>query len=376
MIYIAYTIMLWTLAWMEEFGNLKTEQKKFFTIFVSLSWLVVSTIRTSLGGDYASYSKYFYNNVFPESLVKTYRMTLHEPLYITLMWLCKHVTTSYAFFNFVTYMIVSILMYLTVSHWCDSEQNSKKHFLSIYFIIWCLQLGNIFVVRQTIGLWICLFSTRYIEQKDFKRFLICVLIAAGFHISSVLFFLSYFIFRYKGSFKKNILIVAIGSGVLFVFFDPVLRLATILLPNRFAVRLDKYIGIDTASRDFSPTALTYTGDVLKGILNVGVILFIIYLIYRYKQHRFTIELRGYINIYFFSCIFYIASLFFLPTLGRLATPFMFMQIPIFVYSYDIFEVKSRVVWWNGFSSYLILRCAVSILSERVAYLPFTTIFSS
>lgn len=372
MIYIIYSVILFCFSWIEQVTCIGMKQKKYLIFLLSASWLAVSAIRCVMAGDYYSYRGYFYGRINTGSYSDTMRMAGYEPLYVTLMYVCRKISSNYAFFNFVTYLIVSVLQYFTVLYWCEEEKSGKNHMLMAYFIIWCLQIGNIFVIRQTISQYICLFSLRFIAAKKPGKFLLCVAAAAGFHISSLLFVLAYPVYWNRGSFRRNFLYMLLATGAAAVNFRFLMKIAITLLPETFSYRLSEYF---EAGKDmkFSGSSLSYVQDFLKGFANVGVILLVCCIVCRFAKKGEPV--RGYVSIYLLSCVFYIASLFYLPVLGRLAAPFLFTQIPVFLYSYRMFHSQSGIIWWNGVSVYMLARFTLSILSEYHAYLPFSTIFS-
>lgn len=170
MIYIIYSVILFCFSWIEQVTGIGMKQKKYLIFLLSASWLAVSTVRCVMAGDYYSYRGYFYGRINTGSYSDTMLMAGYEPLYVTLMYVCRKISSNYAFFNFVTYLIVSVLQYFTVLYWCEEEKSGKNHMLMAYFIIWCLQIGNIFVIRQTISQYICLFSLRFIAAKNRENF--------------------------------------------------------------------------------------------------------------------------------------------------------------------------------------------------------------
>ena len=89
--------------------------------------------------------------------------------------------------------------------------------------------------RQMVGCAILLYSLRFVQEKNWKAFLLCVLFATGVHYSCALFAVVYVIGKWA---IKPVHAVAL-SGILFVFAGPVIRLALAIISS---TPYGKYIG--------------------------------------------------------------------------------------------------------------------------------------
>jgi len=63
------------------------------------------------------------------------------------------------------------------------------------------------IMRQMVGMAIVIFSIRYVEKKDLKRFIICIILAGGFHYTCFLFLPLYWLGMYRLSPKKIVIIL-------------------------------------------------------------------------------------------------------------------------------------------------------------------------
>lgn len=77
-------------------------------------------------------------------------------------------------------------------------RDSPNPALSIFLLVGMNYYFVFFnAMRQMIGCGVLLFSIRYIQKKDLLRFLLCVAVAAGFHISCALFAVVYWVGRIR-----------------------------------------------------------------------------------------------------------------------------------------------------------------------------------
>lgn len=77
-------------------------------------------------------------------------------------------------------------------------------------------------VRQMVGASILLYSIRFIESKNLKKFLLCVLAAAGFHYSCGLFMIAYLAAKLKLNLIKSIILSTIFLSFFLLVKDYVL----------------------------------------------------------------------------------------------------------------------------------------------------------
>lgn len=120
-----------------------------------------------------------------------------------------------------------ILLPITILY----REYSKSIFLS-YIIFSSLILYHFTFsgLRQAVALGVIAFSYRYIVQRQLFRFIICVALAACFHVSAVIFFISYpFCNNIKMTKNKYLLYGIIGLFIIFSL-KPIL---SILLPIIF-----------------------------------------------------------------------------------------------------------------------------------------------
>lgn len=90
-------------------------------------------------------------------------------------------------------------------------KESKIPWLSIFLFITLGIYAQMFnVLRQVLAMSIIFISYRYLVRNDFKRFLITVVIASLFHISALIFLVTYLFRNFKIKYKNTILYLIIA----------------------------------------------------------------------------------------------------------------------------------------------------------------------
>lgn len=112
-------------------------------------------------------------------------------------------------------MLISIVI-MTITGY-SIYINSRKPFLSLLMNM-ALNLYFFYFsgLRQSIAMAITLYSYKYVREKNFKKFLLCMIIAILFHKSAVVFFVVYFLRNYEFTTKNKIIALILGI-IVFIF---------------------------------------------------------------------------------------------------------------------------------------------------------------
>lgn len=111
-----------------------------------------------------------------------------------------------------------------------SENPALSIFLFITMRFFFFFMSNI---RQSLAISIILLSYDYIIKKKFIPFMICVLLAAQFHSTAIVFLLAYFLEKIKNN-KKVIAFIITITFVAFLKFDAFMNLAFKISPGRYS----------------------------------------------------------------------------------------------------------------------------------------------
>ena len=172
----------------------KKELKNITLIFLTL----FAGLRFNVGADYLSYG-YIFNAIKSKQTVKM------EPLY----WLINKVSLNYLILCILV-AFLSIYFLFKFINYLDKENFYFILFgyVSIYYLQW-----NMSTLRQGVAITIFLYSTIFLFEKKYKKYLFFILIGGLFHKTLFLAFLIYPIFKFK--IKDRYLIIVFFA--LFIF---------------------------------------------------------------------------------------------------------------------------------------------------------------
>lgn len=338
--------------------------------------LILTSIRGGVAGDYVTYKEVF---DVTDTSVFSIKDFPFEPLYSGLQWICKKAINNFQFFLLVigTLVIVLELEYakyfetddnrlMTLKTGCGkpfSNRGSGRYFFTILLMLWGLYYANIVVIRSTIALMICLYSTKFIVSKRVLPFLMCVLIATGFHYSALCFLPAYWIFHYKSSLSTKLIIAFILSILLMAFMDEILLFTGRVLGRFFGKKLDEKIQ-SYLSQGFTfgvGENLASKGLILfgKAVLNMGALLFVGCLLW--DKNKENSLYTGYLNLYICGCILYLATLSFSYAFARVSIFYNIFQIPLLMFLFEKREEKQKRLIWILFVAYLFARMTVNLI---------------
>lgn len=168
-------------------------------------------LRYDIGYDYSGYV-YKINilaNEFNMPNVKFGIERYTEPFFTFLTYLLKDFNNAYIHVIAIHALIWTIFIYKTFKYY-------SIHMLGILLVF---IIGFVFVemdqMRQGTAIAVFLFSTRYIKERKFYRYLMFILFAASIHFSAIFLIVFYF----AGYYKPNKLIYAITIILFYVFFN-------------------------------------------------------------------------------------------------------------------------------------------------------------
>lgn len=188
-----------------ELNGVKRSYSVATCYLVGFFFFVLSFIRWENGSDWNMYIKYYENITFHSNF--NYYM---EPIYSTLLVVSKFYFSHY---TYALLLLGAIIFYFQTK----AIKQSVFPIISMLVLVG-MSFANIFFVRQTFAQVILMFSIYYIINKKIWRFILCVIFAAGFHISSLIFLPAYWLF-YLNINKKGILILTILS----MFVSPIAK---------------------------------------------------------------------------------------------------------------------------------------------------------
>ena len=130
-----------------------------------------------------------------------------------LIWLIACINKNPQFIVFVT-SAINIVLIISIL-----RKYSKNYTLSIYLYITSMLYYSAFNgIRQWIASAVLFCGIKYLIERDFKKYILFILIASTIHISALIMIPVYFIANFK-PFGKNIFIVLVVFIVISVFLS-------------------------------------------------------------------------------------------------------------------------------------------------------------
>lgn len=189
------------------------KQRRIFNVLCFVL-VVVTSLRCGLGEDYARYIEKieWYSNVSGNISF------LDEPLFILIAKFINNTIWTPALF----FLLMAILSLVGVFSFYNREENNYLPLTIIFFVLFpALYFNTMNIVRQFAATGIFFFSLRYIENRKFLKYLLCVVLASSLHVSSLILIPFYFILA-KPLSKKATMIICIMGLVLFYSITPFL----------------------------------------------------------------------------------------------------------------------------------------------------------
>lgn len=184
--------------------NNKSSAKKFFIIISALILIFVIGLRSlSTGTDTEVYANAFFRYV--SNTITTSDKNWLSAGYFFLFFIIKNFFgSSYVFFNLIVGTITITLLYKAIL------QNSKKPVLSLFlFFSTCLFLQCMNQSRQMLAIVLVLYSFKFVQEGNFKKYFLTILIAGLVHNSAFIMLPFYFLKDIKVNFKTIILYILI-----------------------------------------------------------------------------------------------------------------------------------------------------------------------
>lgn len=346
--------------------EIASNNKKFSLItfsFFILTFYFLSFIRWETGTDWDTYYKMYtwikepWENIFHTGM---------EPGFAFINNLGKFLFNNYTGVLFLFSTIIYI--YLARSYLALSQYP-----LTSLFIAFCvLSFAHILYVRQNVALVLLCWSVFYIKNRQFKLFLFCVFIASLFHRTAWIFLLAYPIFYKKYSFKFYLITIIASLTIGTIIGKMILGYIGSLGLGIISEKITGYI--ELGAEDNS-TTLSTTSILIKGFINRGVILTLIFYC-KYKLKYNSTFFNGLVNIYILGTILYFITLPLSISLARIAVYMDSIQailIPYIIYNQR--HLHNRILFFTIIALYYSARFYTSFISFEYEYVPFKTIFN-
>lgn len=189
---------------------------KCFLIFDFIILLILAALRDeSVGKDYFNYIsiiKGFLNLDYDNIMNNSYAEKA-EVSFVLLGYLLKNIFNEYIYIVFVIYFVMLFFVYRFIKKYADDVLLSG--FLFFGFSFYNMSLN---IMRQYIAAAIILKAVDYID-KDFKKFILFVVIAMTFHKTAFIFVIIYPALKYVKNIRTSCVVLLFICGVIALFSE-------------------------------------------------------------------------------------------------------------------------------------------------------------
>lgn len=309
------------LSYWEVFGVLGENTKRKLFLFLYGIFYLLSFLRWEYGTDWDGYYTHFDAYTWDS-------FDQQEFIYIFVLLFAKSIINDY---TFVLFCFATILYFFQI------RGVSKLSILPLtsLFVLTGTYFCYVGFVRQHIAVVIAFFSLIYIREKRLIPFIICFVIALGFHYSALVFLPAYWIYNLKFSRRQLLFFLLISmflSSVMMLLLQSVGDVAGVA---SIAYRTEGYLDEGYDYEDGS--VLDPRQQIIKACFNRGlVVLIILYLFDKIRDSDSWSFYNGLFNLYFFGTILFFMSSPLHITLTRMTWYYDFVQVliipAIFVYT--------------------------------------------
>ena len=216
-----------------------------------------------------------------------------------------------------------------------------------------LRKADIFFVRESIALAICLFSLRYILNRSFMKFVICIIIGMQFHRTTIVFLPAYFIFTAKWNFRKMLFLLGIFSVIVVFLQNTILNSVLQVASSMGEAFFDKAERYTEDDADYGGGATVISTALPRALFNRGILLaMMLYANFKFKNN---VLLRGTINIYIASILIYLVTMPISVVLARLANSYDIFCIIALAFFVESIPRKKRPIVYIAFFIYMAIR---------------------
>lgn len=283
--YLVILFLFTFFSFSDVFGGFSKKNLSICWIICFLLLVFQDGFRWETGTDWIPYSTYFEQCL---DLVDDD----FEWGYAFLSKLIRVFTNEYTIFLIVHALILYLLVFNSIKRYAINP------FLSL-FLYYCTTLPVLGMNRQFLALGICMYGIRYIVERKFYHFVSCIAVAMFFHLSAIIFFISYIFYRAFGA-KIYVVLLLTALGISMSGIVNKLPLDIFLLLSSDAADKMSFYADDFNSGNVAINPLFVLLSLSKRL--IWIVLILIYIYNKKKEDKCFVVL---FNIYVFSLLFYI-----------------------------------------------------------------------
>ena len=305
-------------------------------LFVSIGLMFIAAIRFDVGWDYPIY----YTAI---ELANPAVLSRFEPLNLLIISFAIRYEEPFLFF-IISSLIIYTLTFYSFKRFSVNPAIALIVYLGIFY------LPFLSVVRQALAVSICLFSYKYLYEKSFIRYSICILIATLFHYSAAISLVIFFIYHWIN--VKQSLLIAVS----------------LLLLKSIVLSALEYLGIYS---DYLSSLDDLSGG---GLTRLFYPLLCFSFIFLYKLRKSEKDELKLLSVIIIGLVF---PFLFGSTMGeRLCYYFIVYYcylIPLLLQKIPLFVKNIYVLLFSGYFLFMIYFTS-NIPGQKSAYTPYKTIF--
>lgn len=228
-------------------------------------------------------------------------------------------------------------------------------------------LGDIFFVRQSIAISICFFSLKYLLDRKPWRFVFCVLLAATFHVSAIIFLIALLAGKETPRSPLRDALVLASCGLLSIFFlNRLVELsANIFLPFQYVANRLAYITNNQSVSELSSASR----NVLRMMEKIAVYFFFLWR-YQYIEDKYRRTYLVLLNLYFVSTLMTCCLSIGAVQVLRFAFYFSTSEILLFPLAIISFRGLNRQLCAVAVACYSLLRFLLLLQPYYDLYIPY------
>lgn len=327
---------------------------------ITCFFLILSFIRWETGTDWDNYLKLFERIREPFETLEDLESGT-EKGYMFLNNLAKLLSSSYTMMLFLEGLTIYVFLYKGI-RWLSPYP------LFSLFIFFCMSLGGIFFVRQTIAIVIIFFSIKYIIQRRIWMFLFMIMLASTFHRTAVIFVFAYFVFYRRYSFFSLILFL-LGSTLMGFVIGNVLSdyLSSAGLAG-ISDRIAMYSGADYNDA----LAMSSAAFMIRGLINRFFIFSLVFLFMRAFRDEDDV-FNGIFNLYLFGACLFLFATPISREFARLTAYYDIVQILIYPYLFYVLHGSRKRVLFLMLLFFFAFRLYSAVNQWYDEYVPYKTV---
>ncbi len=288
----------------------KKRKRQLFALFIFVLLFLFSALRADcVGGDLSNYIPVFQDVKMMNGVDVFHRW---EPGFMLFLKIISYVSIDTRWFLFATSVLIMTLMSFYI------YKNSPMLWMSVLlFIVLGYYSNTMNIIRHSIALAITLNSINDIVYRNFKGFVLKILLASLFQITSFVFILAYACSYFKFSYFKYIL--AIIVSVIVVSMGKAMSLMLVLI----SIFMSKYDGFTAMDSEIG------SGYALACFMAFFV--WFLRCIYLYLCDCVDVVVIRKVNVYFNLQLFGIVfQCFFAPVFGAASRIAIFYFCPLII----------------------------------------------